>query len=373
MKKLSIFLLARSLDVGGTQRQLVLLAKGLHELGHSVAVGLFYSGDALVAELEGSGVEVVDLAKKGRWDSLGFGRRLIAEVRKRRADVLYSFLTAPNVIAAAVKPFLGETRVVWGIRASDMKVAQYGLVHQLARKTECLLSHVPERIISNSSAGAEFAIRSGFPRPRIAVVPNGIDTDRFRPDQGLRSRERKRLGIRDEEIAIGVLARLDRMKGYGEFLDAAVLIAARNPLTRFFCIGDGPEAEGLKKRTQELGLGDRVMFPGEMDAVAALNALDVACSSSLSEGFSNAVAEAMACGLPSVVTDVGDSASIVGRSGTVVAASSATALADGILLEIAKLARHDASLPRTRIVRQFSVAAMIEGTVEVLHSVLPNV
>ena len=110
-------------------------------------------------------------------------------------------------------------------------------------------------------------------------------------------------------------------------------------------------------------------FTGGQDPVAALNALDIASSCSLfGEGFSNAIAEAMACGLPCIVTDVGDSRAIVGDFGTVVPAGSAAALAAAMQSVIATRKDHDPRLPRQKIVTEFSVSAMVERTLEALQS-----
>jgi glycosyltransferase involved in cell wall biosynthesis len=119
----------------------------------------------------------------------------------------------------------------------------------------------------------------------------------------------------------------------------------------------------------ELGLGDRLSFTGPLEPVSALNALDIACSCSVwGEGFSNSVAEAMACGLPVIVTDVGDSAMIAGNAATVVAPRAPEALADAILAQAAALDRHDPGVPRARIVENFSPAAMVERTLEAFRS-----
>ena len=370
-KKLSIFLLARSLEVGGAERQLILLAKGLKERGHSVEVALFYGGGSLAAELRDCGIEVVDLCKKGRWDLLGFMARTIGELRRRRPDIIYSFLGGANLVAAAARFFSPGTRLVWSIRASNMDLTHYDRLHRIGYKIECTLSGLPDRIIANSSAGAAFAIRNGFPEAKIAIVPNGIDTGRFRPDRGLRVLQRRLLGLTDDQVAIGVLARLDPQKGHANFLRAASIAAAKNSTLRFLCIGSGPELQRLENISDELGLSGRVTFTGDEDPVAALNALDIACSCSIwGEGFSNSLAEAMACGLPCVVTDVGDSALIVGPSAELVLPGSPEALAAELLRQAAYLDRHDPARPRARIVQNFLPSAMVDRTLEILRSVL---
>ena len=107
---------------------------------------------------------------------------------------------------------------------------------------------------------------------------------------------------------------------------------------KFVCIGNGAEEQALKALSIELGIADRVLFPGAAhNTVAALNGLDLFCSASISEGFSNSIAEAMACGLRCVVTDAGNSALIVGDCGRVVPRSSPDAFADGILQQLKTL------------------------------------
>lgn len=366
----SIFFLTRSLDVGGGQRQVVVLAKALRERGHPVAVALFYAGGALEADLQGSGVEIVDLAKKGRWDVLPFMRTLIGELKRRRPDVIYSFLGASNLLAALARPFVPKTRLVWTILASNMDLSKYDWLWRTAYRVECRLSKTVDLIISNSRAGEAIAIRDGFPAEKIVVVPSGVDMARFRPQPTLRAEQRKAFGLREDEIAVGVLARLDPMKGYDFLLRAARIAKDRRSNLRFLCIGDGPLLGALQETANELGLGDSVLFTGEQEPVAALNALDICCSCSVwGEGQSNSVAEAMACGLPCVVTDVGDSARLVGSTGMVVPPGSAEALADALLAQATGLATYDKNRPIERIRDEFSAAVMTDETLEAFRSI----
>lgn len=361
----SVFFLIRSLGIGGAERQLIHLASGLHALGHRVTVGVYYP-DVLDEELRAKGVRLVHLDKKGRWDLAFFMLRLVRALRSERPDVLYSFLGTANILAALVRPFAPKLKLVWSVRASNMDVTAYDRVSGLSYKVECRLSRRPDLIISNSRAGADYAAAHGFPRERMTVVPNGIDTDRFRPDAGERQRIRAQWGVSEGELLVGVLARLDPMKDHPNFLRAAAVAAERRPDLRFVCIGSGaPEYEReLKALATELGLDRRLIWAGAAkDPVAALNALDLCCSSSAwGEGFSNSVAEAMACGTPCVVTDVGDSALVVGDTGKVVPPGQPEPLADA-LLEAAEEARPEArERARRRIVDNFSLPRLLENT-----------
>jgi glycosyltransferase involved in cell wall biosynthesis len=366
--RLSIFLLIRSLNVGGSERQLVHLALGLQRRGHRVTVGVFYSGGLLELELEKAGVPVVDLAKHGRWDLPGFLVRARRAIISARPDVLYSFLGSANLIAAAVRLTARVPQLVWSIRSSDVDLSKYGRLERTSFALECRLSSAADLIISNSNAGLESAAANGFRRDKIAVVPNGIDTGRFRPDRALRAEQRRRWGLLENQLAVGVLARLDPMKGHDVFLHAAANMAQDRPELRFLCIGEGSEETRLKALAAELGVADRMLFTGlSTDPAAALNALDIYCSPSIfGEGFSNSIAEAMACGLPCVVTDVGDSARIVGDTGRVVPKSDPEALAAAVMDEIGKLGAHRSATARARIVERFSVDAMIDRTLTLL-------
>jgi glycosyltransferase involved in cell wall biosynthesis len=146
---------------------------------------------------------------------------------------------------------------------------------------------------------------------------------------------------------------------------------------RFVCVGDGAASyrEQLQALSRELGLAECLRWVGFRDDIAAVyNSLDLACSSSLfGEGFSNAIAEAMACGVPCVVTDVGDSAAIVGTTGEVVPGGDPQALANGwgrlrVRLRVQPDLRAEA---RNRIAQHFGVGSLVERTSAALHSVLP--
>jgi glycosyltransferase involved in cell wall biosynthesis len=365
---LSILLLARSLLVGGAERQLVELAKGLHGRGHRVQVALFYTGGPLDRELIESGVAIIDLRKKGRWDVPSFLLALARTVRERRPDIVYSFLGTANMAAALVKPISAGARLIWSVRASDMDLASYGALFRLAYAAECRLAGVADLIISNSQAGARYAVAHGFPEKRIRVVPNGVDTGRFFPDPASRGRMREEWQLANGTIAVGVLARLDPMKDHPNFLTAAGKLAARDPRLRFLCIGEGPEnyTRELRRMAADLGLADRIRFPGRTDAAPALNALDICCSSSaFGEGFSNSVAEAMACGVPCVVTDVGDSAEVVGETGIVVPPRDPESLARAIE-ELTARSVAAGQAARKRIEQNFTIDAMIDRTLALI-------
>lgn len=372
----TILFLTRSLDRGGAERQLIVMAKGMASMEHPVCVAVFFGGGALEAELAESGVRVINLHKQGRWDVIPFLNRLAALLRRERPEVIHSYLGVPNILAAVMKPLLPGTRVVWGVRSSNVDLARYDWLARLAYALECRLACFADLIIANSNSGKRHSVANGFPERKILVIPNGIDTEYFRFDPEGRRQVRLAWGVGEDEILVGLSARLDPMKGHPVFLEAASHIARKCGDVRFVCLGGGPAdyAEALKQRAAVLGLTSQLIWAGPQDDMPAVySALDIASSSSsYGEGFSNAIAEAMACGLPCVVTDVGDSALIVGDTGIVVPSGDHRALAAEIR-RLAKLSsqqrREMGAACRARVVSEFGIERLLLRTEQVLDLV----
>ena len=368
---MKILLLARSLGFGGTERQVVTLATGLQQRGCDVSVALFYAGGALEQELHDRGIPVWDLRKGGRWDVVAFIVRLMRMVHRLAPDVIYGFLAPPNMSTVLLKPLFPRVRMVWGVRASNVDLDRYDWLSRVSYRLECLLSRFADRIICNSRAGLEYAVAHGFPAGKMTVIPNGIDVERFKPDASARQRIREEWGIRGSDILIGVIGRLDTMKDHPTFLRAAAMLAREREDLRFVCVGEGTPAStaDLHRLAHELGLAERLVWAGvRLDMPAVCNAMDIVASSSYGEGFPNVVAEAMACGVPCVVTDVGDSALIVGATGSVVEPASPEALRDGLRPMIERLGRDLGYDVRQLIVSRFANGMLVTHTLDVLNA-----
>jgi glycosyltransferase involved in cell wall biosynthesis len=360
-----IALLTRALDYGGAERQLVTLAIGLHERGHHVVVTVFYAGGPLETELRDAGVPVYCLDKTGRWDMVSFMLRLVRFVNRETPDILHGYLAFPNILTVFLKLIFPGMRIVWGIRDSDMSADRYDWLEGNLYRIECLLSRFADLIITNSRAGLLHCIARGFPENRTIAIPNGIDVTRFSPNKNAGQELRLEWGVRDSQSLIGIVGRLDPMKDHPTFLKAAALLAEKRKDVRFICVGDGPDdyQRELCALGRQVGLGDKLIWTGGRDDMPALyNALDVVVSSSCyGEGFSNVIGEAMACGTSCVVTDVGDSAWIVGNTGEVVRPNSPEALVSGIEISLRKIRasdRHREGLRRV-INDRFSVRELI--------------
>ncbi len=364
---MKIAFLIRSLNPGGAERQLVTLAKGLYERGHSVRVAVFYPGGSLEDELREQGITVESLDKRGRWEAFDFLRRLIEFMRRENPDVLHSYLCVANILAAILTQILPRSRVAWGVRASNMDLDRYDWTARLAYRAECFLSRFVDLIIVNSHAGFAYARSQGFPENKMMVIPNGIDTDRFRPNKESGRNIRAEWNIRNDEKLIGLVGRLDPMKDHPTFLRAAAQLARQRKDLRFVCVGDGPATyrQELLALSAELGLAEQLIWTGaRQDMPAVYNALDVVVSSSYTEGFPNVIGEAMSCGVPCVVTNVGDSAWVVGDTGEVIPPQKPDRLSIAIetLIENIERTGYETNINRQHIIERFSVTALVAKT-----------
>lgn len=372
----SVLFLLRSFVVGGAERQLCVLASGLQQSKYSVKVAVFYAGGPLEAEAKRMGIEIMDLKRKGRWDLLPFFLRLIKLIRTERPDVLHSYLQVPNLWAAFVKLVLPRTKVVWGIRASNVEWKHYGWQAQLTDRTEALLARIPNRIICNSQAGLLHAVKRGYPREKMSLIPNGIDTRHFIPDPKRGHQRREQWGVRENQKLIGIVGRVDPIKDYSSFLQACALLLAERRAVRFVCVGAGKEdliAE-YRELARSLHLNKYLIWAGEQaDMLSVYNALDILVMSSISEGLPNVVGEAMACGVPCVVTNVGDSAQLVGELGEIVPPQDSRALKQGILNLLTRLEKEGISLNKAaarRINEHFNVETLVNRTAGLLDELI---
>ncbi len=242
-------------------------------------------------------------------------------------------------------------------------------------RMECFFSRFADLIIVNSYAGRNYHLKHGFPEKKMVVIPNGIDTDYFKPDPAARAQKRAEWRIGEHEKLIGIVARLDPMKDHPTFLKAAALLAKEKEDVRFVCVGDGLERykSKMKELSSELGLVGKIIWAGaHKDMNAVYNAMDILVSSSYGEGFPNVIGEAMACGVQCVVTDAGDSALIVGRTGAIAQSKSPDALKATIGLTLEKMGGHEneKEICRCRIVENFSLHALATKTDETLSILL---
>lgn len=372
-KPLRVAVLIRSLEAGGAQAQLAALAKVAKANGMELVILQLYEGGAFADYIRSMGTPLISLRKSGRWDFL-FVFRLIKAVRCVKPHVIYGVMSVSNELALIVGRICGA-KVVWGIRSSFVDLEAYDWAARLIHKVGALLSVAADAIVFNSVAGKKYYGGQGYRNRRMRVVHNGIDIARFVSDRRRRNEFRRELGVDNDECLIGLVGRLDPMKDHQTFLQAAAAFCQQGYRGRFICIGQGePEfGDRLRAAAAKYGLAQRVIWlSGVGDMVAAYNGIDVLTLTSRGEGFPNVVAEAMACGLPCVVTDVGDCRDIVGGIWPVVAVGDHERVVNGWrqVLEMSADERGaKAQAARDRVLMKFGIDALGTATADIMREV----
>jgi glycosyltransferase involved in cell wall biosynthesis len=341
------------LDVGGAETMLAGLVGARPPALEQTVISLI-PGGALEARIAAAGVPVATLGMRRGRPSIGGFLRLVRLIRAQRPDVLQSWMyhaDLASTLALSVGFRRGTVRHAWNLRCSDMDSAQYGRLFRAVRAAWMALAPRADLLIANSASGLDFHRRQGMRGAKTLVIPNGIDTARFRPDAEARARLRKALGIAPERQLVALVARVDPMKDHAGFLAALQDL----PEVSALLIGRGTEA--LDAAPGIVRLGERPDVP---DLLAAADL--VVNSSAYGEGFSNALAEGMAAGLPAAATDVGDARQILGDTGVLCPPRDPAALARAIrqlLGEDHALQHRRAVAARQRIVEHFSLEACV--------------
>ncbi|MBL0170010.1 MAG: glycosyltransferase [Gemmatimonadaceae bacterium] len=327
------------LGTGGAEASLLrVIARSTPDATHAV-VSLTTAGTRGV-ELQTLGIDVhtLGLARGAIAPrALGALRRL---VREFRPTAVQGWMYHGNLAASLLALSGAHTGpVLWNVRHALDAWSEESRVLRAIIRVSALIARQPRRIVYNSHRSASQHMARGYTAASTCVIPNGVDIDRFRPDRNARIRIRQELGIPSQAFVVGLIARVDPLKDHDTFLDAVKRHATADRDTWYLLAGTGTApgqlgARGpLDVRIRRLmsahpELVSRVLRLGERrDIPAVMNACDVVTLSSRSEGSPNAITEAMACGVPCVVTDVGDAAHMVGDTGMVVRVGDAGAIA----------------------------------------------
>lgn len=353
-----------ALTPGGAEAMLAKLVGRMNRARFESTVVSMTDRGALGDVVEQTGTELITLGmRRGFPDPRAFFH-FRSLVRKRRPDVIQSWMYHADVLAALTCRGAGIP-VLWNIRCSDMQMSNYSPLSALTVRVAARLSRWPVGIVVNSIAGRDHHQRIGY-RPRAwYFIPNGFDLARFRPDADARREIRAEAGIDDQTPLVGMISRFDPMKDHAGFFEAAAVVARRTG-AHFLLAGAGVVESNapLRRLFDKPDLEGRVHLLGyRLDSERMMAALDVnVLPSAYGEGFPNVIGEAMACGVVCVTTDVGDAAAIVGDCGFIVPPRDAAALADAITTALRLPSGERLALGREgrqRIEEQFSVDRIV--------------
>jgi len=315
----------------GAQVHLGQLAAGLDRRRIEAAVICLLEGGPVAEELRARGIPVEILGLGVLYAPRGLAgiARLARRLRRNDPDVLHTYLVSSNIFGTVAGRLAGVPAVVTSRRDTG-----FSRNRRLQLFEEWLVNPLVDRVVAVSPAIADATRRERGLRPeRILTIENGVDLAALEPGLRLRDETRGSWGLSADDKAVGVVGHLSPIKGHGDFLRAAALVAAAHRRVRFFLVGDGPLRSSLEALARDLGIGDRVVFMGARNDVSRqLGMLDVVVIPSHAEGMSNALLEAMAMGRPVVATAVGGNVDVVrdGVTGLLVPACEPAAMAGAL-------------------------------------------
>jgi glycosyltransferase involved in cell wall biosynthesis len=301
---------------------------------------------------------------------------LVRYLRRQRPHLLSTWMYHADLIGGSAARFAGKIPVAWNIRHSDLnKEVDKTNTILVAGICARLSKILPSKIISCAYSAQEIHAGLGYDKDRMLVIPNGFDVEEFYPDSRCREEVRRALGFEADTFAIGLIGRFHPQKGHATFVEAAKIFSSKFSKVRFVLCGNGVswENEDIAGLIKKYGLQEYFQLLGRRSDMSRLfPALDVVTSASVcGEGFSNVVGEAMSCAVPCVVTDVGDSACIVGKTGEVVTSGSPEQMATAwqSMVDLGPVGRARLGrLARERIRENFTLPKIVDRYEELFET-----
>ncbi len=364
MSKIKILHVIAGMNTGGGEMMLYkLLCKIDNKKFDNIVVSMTDIGN-IGEKIKSLGLRVEILGmKKGFKGFLSYSGLLKFKtiVKEYKPDIIQTWMYHADLFGLIIGK-LYKIPVIWNIRCSNMELS---FSTKIVVKLCSLLSKLPEAVIINSNSGKEYHKEIGYFPKKWKIIQNGFDIGKFQPNKNAKLLISEELKIRVDSILIGMIARFDPMKDHKNFLKAFSLIAKKYDNVYGILAGDGTDNKNpeLNNIINELNIEDKIYMLGRRDDVnLLLSGIDILSSSSYGEGFSNSIGEAMACEIPCVVTDVGDSALIVGETGVVVPPKDHKALAEGLLkmIELGENRKNLGLMARKRIIDNWPIDKIVK-------------
>ena len=364
---MKILYLTTGLGMGGAEVMLEnLLAKLNRQKFETVVISLLDKG------LFGEAIEALSIPVYTLNMQVGIpGFKTIQELRKLvnflEPDLIQGWMYHGN-IAAQFASFvaLKKMPVIWSIHHSLHSLSDEKILTQTLIRLGALTAKSVQQVAFVSEKSQQQHLALGYPASNSCTIPNGFDTSLFKPSTQIREQLRSQLGLAQDALLIGSIARYHPMKDHANLLQAAQLLISKGTEVNFVLVGTEVDRDNqtLTNLIAELGIGDRVHLLGERRDIPQITpALDILTSSSaFGEAFPLVIGEAMSSGVPCVVTDLGDSAWIVGDTGKVVPIKNPVALAQAWqeIIALGTEGRQQlGKAARSRIIDDFSLDSVV--------------
>lgn len=367
-ERLRVLHLIVGLGKGGAEIMLSRLVSAMDRGRFENSVVSMTNSGPMAAHLLSAGIGVSHLGMRaGVPDPAGLVR-LRRVLMRLKPHVMQTWMYHANLLGLLAAWDLPDTSLIWGMHHSNLSWRMNKPLTLLVVRMCARLSHRrPQAIVCCSEAVRRAHGAAGYDSRKLLVIPNGYDTELFRPDDRARVFLRHQLGIPQEAPVVSLIARFHPQKDHETFIKAAAIVHRSRPDAHFILCGAGAV-------TQNKVLADWIALAGSTHSFHLLGPVDqvqkvmagstVVASSSAGEGMSNVIGEAMACGALCVATEAGDSANVIGEAGKVVPAGDPNALALGLLSAIGldqEDRRRLAVAARRRIEENFSLSRTVSA------------
>jgi glycosyltransferase involved in cell wall biosynthesis len=319
-------------------------------------------------ELCSFGVSVNALGMRPHPSSLFKILKLFLLVLRSKPDIVQTWMYHSDLLGGIVARLCGIDKICWNIRHCNLDIDKNKTSTLIVVRLCSILSSIlPSKIICNSITGMQNHTLFGYYSGNFCVIPNGFETNKFFPNLEIRRQTRASLKITDCKFLFGNVGRFNKQKNHHDLLSAFALILDKNPNSVLVCCGNDVTLENkvISEQVQKLNISSNVILLGyRNDTPNLYNAFDAYVSSSLGEGFSNSIGEAMSSSVPCIVTNVGDSKSIVGNTGWTVDAGCSVKLAEGmskaVSMSLTDLSRKG-FFARQRVLKSFSIKSIVQS------------
>jgi sugar transferase (PEP-CTERM/EpsH1 system associated) len=369
MGPIKIVHIVHALDVGGLENGLVNVINNLDPARFSHSIVCLIRSGAIAKRITRNDVEIRELGLDPSRFKFPI-MPLVKIFREIRPDIVHTraWGTVDAIMAARLA---GVPRVIHGEHGRDVADPE-GKNRKRNVVRKCLSPMVDRFMTVSDDLQRWLTEMVGISAYKVVRIHNGVDTEKFSREG--RAAARRRLGLDDACVAIGIVGRLDPVKDHQSLLRAFAAAAQGFPLARLIVVGDGVMRQAIEAQIEELRISDRVQMLGErQDVPDILKALDCFTLTSVAEGISNTILEAMATGLPVVATRVGGNPELVqhGLTGQLVAPGDVRALAQAFetYLNDSELRLRDGKAARERTEKHFSLARMAANYTEFYSSV----
>lgn len=348
--KYHVMHIVESLEVGGMENGIVNLANHIDKKRFKFSICCLSHPGCLSERLDDDSIEVISLNWRG-----GFSPRLFFELarvfKKRNVDIVHTHGWLTLIYGSIASIFSGGLSLING---------EHGTFHLDNRRRRIayrVISKCVQRYVAVSySLENKLEKILNFCKKKITCIPNGVDVRKFAPLCGEElAAIKSRFGVPNSAFIIGSVGRLEPVKNYEMLLNVFANLSRAD--TGIYCvlIGDGSLRESLESLAAQLGITEKVRFTGKVgDPHQVMTILDLFVSTSFSEGMSNTIIEAMACGIPIIATDVGDSGRLVeeGGNGFIVKSEDSFALINAIKLLVSDNEMHKSFGKRSRVIAE---------------------